>query len=65
MHNVTGALSSSCLQNYDCMDEWRCFFAPVLEYLLARGINVHLLCFIRAVLIPLHQDPHIHWKLTV
>ena len=29
MHNVTGALNKECLQTYNCLDEWKCFYAPV------------------------------------
>lgn len=63
MQNVTGGLNAPCLQHYGCRDEWRCFFAPVC--IVRRRWYYFLLCFVHTVLIPLHQDPHVHWKLTV
>ena len=30
MQNVTVGANEKCLQHYDCADEWRCFFAPVI-----------------------------------
>ena len=76
LQNLSGGVSQECLKMYTCLEEWKCFFAPVSITFVHTDIALLQIIFyfspalthrvyIYTVRIPFHQDTNVCPQLIV